>query len=145
MDENLNKAFLGHNGAPQPPRGPGRPKGSKNRRHAICENLMRDEEAEVTRAMIVAAKNGDVSAAKIILDRIAPIRKGSPVFFDLPPVLDAAGLGQAFDIVLRAISEGEITPESGASIAAILAARLKVIEVVDFAERLSAIERRVSQ
>jgi len=62
-----------------------------------------------------------MTAARIIFDRIAPIRRGRPIRFDLPLGTDAAGIAAAFDAVLRATADGELTPEEGASVAAVLA------------------------
>jgi hypothetical protein len=77
-------------------------------------------------------------------DRLAPARRGRPVRFNLPAEIDAAGLAAAFDAVLRATADGELTPEEGASIAAVLEARRKTIETAELEARLDAIEKRIA-
>ncbi|WP_292533500.1 hypothetical protein [Methylocystis sp.] len=50
----------------------------------LVEKLMHDDATEIVRAVIAAARGGDMVACKIVLDRICPARKGRPIRFDLP-------------------------------------------------------------
>ena len=67
-------------------RGPGRPKGSKNKKTLLREELFSQclKEAEliivselrpIIKALVRKAKEGDVAAAKVLLDRCIPARK----------------------------------------------------------------------
>ena len=67
-------------------RGPGRPKGSKNKKTLLREELyslyFKESEAlivselkGIVKALVKKAKEGDVQAAKILLDRCIPARK----------------------------------------------------------------------
>ena len=132
-------------GRPFQPGNPGRPKGARHRSTVLAEKLMGDDVESVVAAVVKAAKDGDMAAARIILDRLAPIRKGRPVQFDLPAVTDAAGVSTAFDAVLQAVAGGELTPEEGASITNLLEARRKAIETVELEARIAALETRVNQ
>jgi hypothetical protein len=96
----------------------------------------------VVKAVIRAAKNGDMTAARLVLERLAPARKGRPVTFDLPADVDAAGLAETFGSVLRAVSEGELTPEEGAAVGGLLEARRRTIETVEVEARIAALEER---
>jgi len=77
-----------------------------------------DAEA-VVRAVIEAAKGGDMTAAKIILDRIAPPCRGRPVRLDLPPV-SAADLVKALAAVADAMACGVLSAEEAQAAAAVL-------------------------
>jgi len=59
-------------------------------------------------------------------------------------VLDAHGLAVAFDSLLQATSEGEVTTEESASVAAILEARRKLLESIELAGRLSVLEKKLT-
>ena len=72
-----------------------------------------DAEA-VVRAVIDAAKGGDMTAAKIILDRIAPPCRGRRVRVNLPPIVGAADLVRALAAVADAMSRGVISAGRGA-------------------------------
>ena len=80
MDDLLNSADDKQRAAGLP-RSRGRPKGARNKKTVIVEQIMSGEGAAITRSVITAALNGDMTACKIILDRIAPIRRGRPVQF----------------------------------------------------------------
>src|SRR5919202_930055 len=86
-------------------RGPGRPfekgnpgkrPGTRRRTSVLAEALMAESAEDVIRAVITAAKGGDMTAARIVMDRLAPIRRGRPVAFDLPEVEGAAVIVEAF-------------------------------------------------
>lgn len=56
----------------------GRPKGSKNKNQIIREKLidaLEDGALDVVAAIVRAAKKGDMTAAKIIMDRLVPTQK----------------------------------------------------------------------
>ncbi len=82
-----------------------------------------------------------MQAARIVLDRLAPARRGRPVQFALPAGTDAGGLSAAFDAILKAMANGELTTEEGASVASVLEIKRKVIETHELAERIAAVER----
>src|SRR3954469_23570772 len=95
---------------------PGRPFGSRNKRTLLAEQIMGEDLEAVARAVSNAAQNGDMQAARTILDRLAPIRRGRPVQFAMPAILDAAGIAEAFATVLRSMAGGELTPEEGTAV-----------------------------
>jgi hypothetical protein len=51
------------------------------------------------RAAVEAAKNGDMAAVRIVMDRVYPARKSRPIHIELPPVADAIGVSAALDAV----------------------------------------------
>ena len=105
-----------------------------------------DQDLEaVARAVSNAAQNGDMQAARIILDRLAPVRRGRPVQFEMPAILDAAGVAEAFAAVLRSMAEGELTPEAGTAVAGVLEIRRKAIETAEIEARLAALEEVVRE
>lgn len=54
----------------------GKPKGARHRATEMVEALLSGEAGEIARAVVEKAKEGDMTAARIVLDRIAPPRKG---------------------------------------------------------------------
>jgi hypothetical protein len=53
---------------------------------------MADHAQAVVKAVVAAAKDGDMTAARLVLDRIAPPCRGRPVRLNLPPIVSAADL-----------------------------------------------------
>ena len=62
----------------------GKVRGTKHRVTILAERLMEDDAPDVVRTVIAAAKGGDMSACKLVLDRIAPIRRGAPIKLHCP-------------------------------------------------------------
>ena len=54
---------------------------------------MEGDAEEVVRAVVAAAKNGDMIAARIILERLLPPKKDRPVSFALPGIASAGDAG----------------------------------------------------
>ena len=127
-------------GRPFQPGNPGRPKGAKHKTTILAEKLMADDVEGVVKAVIDAARTGDMAAARIILDRLVPVRKGRPVEIELPPVKTAADVLAAMAAVLDHVAEGEITPDEGATVAGILEVKRRTLETVDLERRLAALE-----
>jgi hypothetical protein len=120
----------------------GKPKGTLNATTILLSRLMESEAEEVVRSVIDAAKAGDMAAAKILVDRLVPQRKGAPTPFDLPDISGVTGVGAALDAVLRAVASGELTPEEAGALGGLLEARRRTWESEEVERRLSAIEAR---
>lgn len=120
---------------------PGRPKGAKHKTTILAEKLMADDVEGVVKAVIEAARSGDMAAARIILDRLVPVRKGRPVEIELPDVKTAADVLAAMGAVLDHVADGEITPDEGATVAGILEMKRRTLELVEIERRLAALEQ----
>lgn len=127
-------------GRPFQPGNPGRPKGTRRRTTVLAEALMAENAEGVIRAVIGAASQGDMAAARIVMDRICPVRRGRPVAFPLPDAMGPAGLVEAFTSLTKAVSGAVLTPEEAASVAAVLEAQRRAIETADLAARVTALE-----
>jgi hypothetical protein len=119
---------------------PGRPRGSRNKTTELAEKLLAEDVECVIEAVITTARNGDMTACKIILDRLVPIRRGRPIEIKLPSAIDAKGVAEAAAAIIAAVANGELTPEEGRILAEILEARRKAIETGEHERRLEALE-----
>jgi len=124
---------------------PGRPKGARHRVTALAEKLMRADAKAIVEAVVTAARNGDMTAARIVLDRIAPARRDSTVRFDLPEIDSVDDIASAMGAVLAAVASGEISPSEGQAIAALLGQQRQAFETAALAERLDEVERRFGE
>ena len=86
----------------------------------LAEKLMQDDAKEVVKVVLDAAKRGDMTAARLLLERIAPVRKGRPVYFDLPPAQTGCGHCRGDGGVETAMASGDLTPEEAATVASVL-------------------------
>jgi hypothetical protein len=107
--------------------------------------IIDDEGEELTRKTIELAKDGDLIALRLCLDRICPPRKSRPFSIDLPDVKTSEGVSLAQTSVVQAVGEGEITPEEGQVLSNILESRRKSIESEDHERRLYELESRMGK
>jgi len=121
----------------------GRPAGSRNRTTRAVEALLDGEAEELTRKLVALALKGDVTALRLCLDRIAPARRGRPVYLALPRITDAATILQAHAVVLAELAKGKLTPDEGEAVARLLQSYIKAVESVELDARIAALEHRV--
>lgn len=120
----------------------GRPKGARNKITREVEAILSTSGEDVAKAVVERAKGGDMQAARLVLDRLAPLRKGREITFDLPPVETAADVAKALGAVLQAVAAGELTPDEGQTVAGLLEVKRKAIETADIEARLTALETK---
>lgn len=119
----------------------GRPRGSRDRALAALDAIGDQNAAEVLQAVVTAAKGGDIRAADVVLSRLWPSRKGRAVAIDLPVIRAASDLPAAIGAVVQAVATGEVSPEEGQAITAILEGQRKAIETADLARRIEELEK----
>ncbi|MBS0242570.1 MAG: hypothetical protein JSS20_10350 [Proteobacteria bacterium] len=150
LPDDLKKQAESRPGGRFPPGQSGNPRGkkpgTKHRTTQMVEKLMGDQAEAVVQATIGRALAGSTEAQKLILDRLAPIRRDRPIEFDVPDTLEsAADLSQVHDTIFRQVAEGVLTPSEAQSLAALLEARRRTIETTEIERRLAAIEAKLSQ
>lgn len=98
----------------------GRPKGSRNKTTLAIQELLDGEADIITRKAIELAKEGDMTAIKLVIDRIVPTRKDAPVTFELGDITTMQGLVAAMDELMQSVGNGELTPLEAQKILPIL-------------------------
>jgi hypothetical protein len=127
-------------GRPFRPGNPGKPKGARHKTTLIAEKLMEQDAEAVSQRVIDMAKGGDMTAARLVLERIYPVRKGRPVHLELPTIETSLDLPVALSAILGAMGCGEITPEEAAVVASVVEAKRRVLETVELEQRIAALE-----
>jgi hypothetical protein len=102
--------------------GPGRRRGVRNVATVLLERIDAADIEAVLNAVVTRAKAGDVQAAKLLLDRLAPLPKGRPVTFPMPVDMAAASPADLLAHVLRAVAQGRLTPGEAGDVAAVVEA-----------------------
>lgn len=82
---------------------------------------MEGEAEVITRRCIDLAKAGDPTALRIVMDRIAPVRKGRL----LQGLARRAG-ENSIESLLRAVLEGDLTPEEGKDVVGLIESAARV-------------------
>lgn len=124
----------------------GNPKGrTPGARHValVALDAIGEEAAQaLLKSVVSEARAGDMTAARIILDRVWPARKGRPVTFAMPRLETARDIARAVGGILEAVAAGLLTPEEGQGLAAILESQRRALELTEIEERLTALENR---
>jgi hypothetical protein len=127
----------GHSGNPQ-----GRPPGARNAATVIAEQLLDGEAATITRKAIELAKQGDLTALRLCLERIVPPRRERPVNFTLPEINSAHHATKAMAAITTALASGELTPTEAAELSRVIESYVKAIEATEIERRLRLLEER---
>ena len=88
------------------------------------------------------ALEGDTTALRLCIERIAPARKDAPVEFDLPPIETAQDAATAAAAVLSEVASGGITPLEGATVMGLLEQYRRTLEASEFEKRIEALEAK---
>jgi hypothetical protein len=119
---------------------PGRPKGARHKVSLAVEQMLEGQQEQLTQAAIDKALEGDVTALRLCIDRIAPVRKDAPISFDLPDIETADDAAQAARSVLKAIAVGEVTPIEAAAVMGVIEQFRRTLETTEIERRISALE-----
>ena len=126
---------------PGNPGGPGRPVGSRNKATLALDQIADDAGKAILEKMVEAAKDGDLRAADLVLSRIWPARKGRPISLELPKIETAADLVAGLGRVADAVAAGDITPDEGQAVSAVLETKRRAIETLELETRIKALEK----
>src|SRR3954465_1640679 len=109
-------------------RGRGRPKDETvtltKAARARFDTLAAESIEAVFQAVLTAAtQDGDMAAAKLLIDRVIPSRRGAPVSFHIRPLKTPEDCALAYADLLDDVGAGRLTPEEAQTISAIVAKR----------------------
>jgi hypothetical protein len=120
------------------PAGPA--KGTRHKITLLAEKLMAADAETIVAAVVTAARNGDMTAAKIILDRLVPVRRAVP--FDLPRIESKADVVSANAAILAAVADGDLTPGDAAGILKLVRGFAQTLEISAVDPDLAALKDR---
>ena len=90
--------------------------------------------------LVAAALQGDVSAARLLLERVCPPLKATEEA--APLALPDGTLTEQGRAVLGAVAAGELAPGQGAALLGAIGTLARVVEVDELERRLTALEAR---
>ncbi len=105
---------------------------------------MAEHGEHVAKVVLDAALEGDLQAAKLVLDRISPPLKAqaAPVLLDLPNSDNATATAAA---IIRAAADGELPPDIAAQLVAAAGTLARIIEIDGLKDRLESLERAIKE
>ena len=118
----------------------GRPKGARHKTTLAVQALMDGQAEEITRKAIEAAKSGDMTAIRLVLERVLPARKDNPVMFDLPEITSAGDAAKAMGAIMAAVAGGKITPSEGGEAAKLMGVYIEALKTAELEKRIKQLE-----
>ena len=95
---------------------------------------------EVVGNVVAMARGGDPGCIKMVMDRSLPVRKGQAIELDLPAIKTVDDVIKAIIAVWNALGQGQLTPDEAAAVTLIMDRSVKIIELLDTTNRISALE-----
>jgi len=120
----------------------GRPRGSRNKRTVLLENILHGEGEAIMRKLIELANNGELGAIRMCMERLLPAAKGESVACDMPPMNEPMDAVAAMTRVFDALRVGDLTSAEADKLAKVVNTWIQTMEIVTHETRLREIEKQ---
>src|SRR4051794_10251073 len=101
-------------------------------------------EAVFQAVLTAATQDGDMAAAKLLIDRVIPSRRGAPVSFHIRPLKTPEDCAFAYADLLDDVGAGRLTPEEAQTISAIVAKRAELFPSIELATEIEALKVKLA-
>jgi hypothetical protein len=131
------------------PRGRGRPKvetiALTKAARARFDTLAAESIDAVFQAVLTAAtQDGDMAAAKLLIDRVIPSRRGAPISFHVRPLKTPEDCALAYADLLNDVGAGRLTPEEAQTISAIVGKRAELFPSIELAAEIEGLKTQLA-
>jgi hypothetical protein len=114
----------------------GRPPGARNKATLLAEAMFQGEAEAIIRMAIDKAKEGDMTAIRLCLERVFPRLRDRATVFDLPPINGAPAALAALTTIVAGVRGGDLTAAEGSDLSKLVDHYLRALEAKDFEHRL---------
>ena len=94
--------------------------------------------------LTAATQDGDMAAAKLLIDRVIPSRRGAPVSFHIRPLKTPEDCALAYADLLDDVGAGRLTPDEAQTISAIVAKRAELLASIELAAEIEALKAQLA-
>src|SRR3954470_18712421 len=102
-------------------------------------------EAVFQAVLTAATQDGDMAAAKLLIDRVIPSRRGAPVSFHIRPLQTPEDCALAYADLLEDVGAGRLTPEEANTISAIVGKRAELFPSIELAAEIEALKGQLAE
>jgi uncharacterized protein DUF5681 len=122
----------------------GRPRGSRNKRTILAEQILDEHAGEVTQAAIDLAKSGHGPSLRMCMDRVTPSLRHRMLDFELPAVTSAADAVVAANAILQGAARGDLTVPEAAGLLKIVRGIASLLAAADRERRAAPLRAQES-
>src|SRR4051812_17734065 len=101
-------------------------------------------EAVFQAVLTAATQDGDMAAARLLVDRVIPSRRGAPVSFHIRPLKTPEDCALAYADLLDDVGAGRLTPDEAQTISAIVAKRAELFPSVELAAEIAPLRPQLA-
>jgi hypothetical protein len=120
--------------------GRGRPRGSRNNKTVLIEELLAENSQSLLSQALKLAHEGNVPLLRLLLDRVLPRPKDAAVEIGPLPMGTSEDLVQSQAKVMQELGLGQLTLHQAEQIFSLLDNRRRVLETHELAQHVRAIE-----
>ncbi len=122
----------------------GKPKGTKNRATVMAQALFDGEAETLTRKIIELAKDGDMQALRVCVDRLCPPMKAqtAPVQVEIPETDSISDIAKLF---IKAAANGQLPPDVASQLVSAVGTLARVVEIDELKVRLASLEAAIGR
>jgi len=115
-------------------------KGTRHKKTLLLAAMTDDDRATIVEKIIRQARKGCRVSQRLIVDRIEPARRGSPVKFALPEIRTMTDVVSALASISTAMAKGRLTPTEAMEVAGVVELSRQALKTIDHETRLERIE-----
>jgi len=119
----------------------GRPDGALSRKTIHVRQLLDTDAEAVIAKVIAAALGGDMTACKMILDRISPVPRDRPVTVALPSISNAQDAMTGLAAIVSAVGSGVVSPLEGENLSRLLRSYVELDALRTLEQRVAELEK----
>lgn len=106
---------------------------------------LEDASPDIIAKVIESALKGDMTAARLVIERIAPVNRPTAPPVTIPDFEEVDGLAEKSQAVVAAVARGECPADIGATLIQALAACARIIEATELEERIAKLEEAIHE
>jgi len=119
----------------------GRPKGIQDRRTAL-RALLEPHSEELVQKAVEMAKEGDMGALRLCLERLIPPIKSKDDPVIVKGLKGDASLVKQGQVIVSAMAAGDITPAEASTLIQAISQQARIIEIEELEKRLAKLEQK---
>ena len=135
--------------APPPRNKGGRPKSdtitlTKQARDRFNRKVVQNVDTLFNALFDAATKDGDVNAARLLIERAIPSRRGAPIHFPMRPLKTAQDCADVLTDLLSSVAEGQLTPDEASQLSGIVSKRAELFGTSELASEIEALKAQLA-